>query len=315
MDKISKEIKNLVSHREKLREEGSFQEADKIRKKIQSLGYTVADQGGQTIVSKADQTPAGRSFLVIFGSGEIAHSAVKVHEHALKNLNKQEVKIAIVATPAGFQPNVKVVHEEIKEFFLRHLQNFHPQVKIVYANTRDEADDQKIIEPIDGADYIFIGPGSPTYAVKNLKNTLLYQKIIEKVKSGATLCLASAAAIAFSKHCLPVYEIYKAGLSLYWEEGLDFYTHFWRPLTVVPHYNNKEGGQKNDTSRCYMGQERFAKLLEMLPKKEEIWGIDEHTAVLIDLNKKNILTIGKGKIHFPEETKPGKIDPGPVDQF
>ncbi|MDP3998494.1 MAG: Type 1 glutamine amidotransferase-like domain-containing protein [bacterium] len=300
MANISQEIKGLLKQRNKLRKEGRFEEADVLRQKIQSLEYNVVDQEDKTVITKIAEIKAApkKTFLVIFGSGEIAHSAVKVHEYALKNLNKQEVKIAIISTPAGFQPNVKVVHEEIKEFFLGHLQNFHPQVKIVYANTKIEANDLRIIKPVQDADYIFIGPGSPTYAVKTLKDTLLYQKIIEKVKSGTTLAIASAASIAFSKYALPVYEIYKAGSSLYWEEGLDFYTHFLRPLTIIPHFNNNEGGQKNDTSRCFVGLRRFNQLLNMLPKGEEVWGIDEHTAVLIETKTKKTVTMGKGKLHM-----------------
>lgn len=301
MAEISGEIKKLLELRNKLRGKGRFSEADKIREKIQSLGYLVIDRKDKTIVSKIEKATSNfprKSFLVIFGSGEIAPSAVKIHEFILQNLNKEDISIAIVTTPAGFQPNVKTVHEEITQFFIKHLQNFHPQVKIVYANTWGEAENQEIIQPIDEADYIFIGPGSPTYAVKNLKNTFLYQKIIEKVKKGASLGTASAASIAFSKFALPVYEIYKAGSPLYWEEGLNLYSEFFRPLTIIPHFNNNEGGRKNDTSRCFIGRERFERLMKMLPPNEEAWGIDEHTAIIIDTQTKDFFTMGKGKSHL-----------------
>ncbi len=40
---IPEEIKNLISKREKLRKEGKYDEADKIRDEIEELGYTVSD--------------------------------------------------------------------------------------------------------------------------------------------------------------------------------------------------------------------------------------------------------------------------------
>jgi cysteinyl-tRNA synthetase len=39
------EVKKLVEEREKLRSEGKFKEADKVRKKIQDLGFVVEDTG------------------------------------------------------------------------------------------------------------------------------------------------------------------------------------------------------------------------------------------------------------------------------
>ena len=202
----------------------------------------------------------------------------------------------IVTTPAGFQPNVEIVHQEISDFFADHLKNFHPRIKIVYANNRTAANDERIIAPLRKADYIFLGPGSPTYAVKNLKNTLLLQTIKNRLQQGASLCLSSAAVLAFSRDTLPVYEIYKVGAPLYWEKGLDFYSFISDSMTVIPHLNNHEGGEKTDTSYCFMGKERFGKLLALLPKDEKVIGIDEQTAVVFDLTTKKKKVIGKGSI-------------------
>lgn len=296
MIKVAKQIEDLLRERSALRKGGRFAEADKIRKKIQSLGYVIVDKDSETSLSPVQTPVPKKTFLAIFGSGEIAPSSVKVHQYVFESLQKKEIKIAVVTTPAGFQPNVRIVHEEIRAFFMDHLKNFHPQVEIIYANGRDEANNPKLIFPLNFADCIFIGPGSPTYAVKNLKGTLLFQKIIERVKKGVSLSIASAASIAFSKFSLPVYEIYKAGFPLYWKQGLNLYSFFLRPLNIIPHFNNREGGLKNDTSRCYMGKERFDKLLAKLPKEEEIWGIDEHTAVLINTKTKEVTVMGRGNL-------------------
>jgi len=306
MKKISKEVQNLVDQRNALRKEKKYKESDAIRKKLEKLGYAVEDgENGKQVLSREDEyTTPKQSTLVVFGSGEVAPSAVKMHDYVLNRINKKEPSIVIISTPAGFQPNVKVVCEEIKDFFEQHLRNHHPKVSIVYANTLEDSNNLKLLKPLGNADYIFAGPGSPTYAVRNLQDSILYGKIIERVGAGASLGLASAAAMAFSRFTLPVYEIYKAGFAPYWEDGLNFYAQVFEKLTVVPHFNNNEGGKKNDTSRAWMGKKRFEKMLAMIPTDKEILGIDEHTAAIIDLKTKKMQSMGKGKLWRIENSKP-----------
>ena len=297
MQPLPQKVQKLIAQRNTLRKEKRYEESDAIREKLENMGYVLEDaKSGVRVSQKNEQLPPKESFLVLFGSGETAPSAQKVHAQVLAGIGKDKPNIVILSTPAGFQPNVKVVCEEIQQFFKHHLQNYHPHIEIVYANTLADANNAKLIKPLDKADYIFAGPGSPTYAVRNLRDSLLMAKIKEHVKAGASLGLSSAATIAFSKFALPVYEIYKAGFTPYWEPGLNFYSHVFRELTIIPHFNNNEGGKKNDTSHAWMGKARYVKMLTLLPLKQEIWGIDEHTAALIHIPTKHREVLGKGKI-------------------
>lgn len=294
-------MQELMQEREKLRGKGKFAEADRIRKKIEAQGFAVVDYKDRSKIEEITEDKfkkANKSLLLIFGSGEISPVGRKIHEAAFQQIGKKRIKISIITTPAGFQPNVKIVHKQIKQFFLHSLQNFKPRVEIIYANNRKEANEIRVVQELENTDYIFLGPGSPTYAVANLKNTLLYAKIRDCLLQGASLALSSAAAIAFSRYALPVYEIYKAGAELYWEKGLNFYANFYKPLTVIPHFNNNEGGRKLDTSHCYVGKARFAKLAKLLPQNETLWGIDELTAAIVDLKTKKVTIEGKGQVHL-----------------
>lgn len=298
---LPENIKEFVDKRNRLRDQKLFEDADKVREEIEELGYVVIDEKGETKIFKKQLPTAQkpkRSFIVLFGSGEISPTGRKIHDHIFSQIDKKYVNIAILTTPAGFQPNVKVVYEEIAQFFSDGLKNYHPNIKIVYVNTKHEVNNAMIVDQIIDADYIFTGPGSPTYALNNLKNSLLLQRVEEKIKNGTTLSLASAAAIAFSHLSLPVYEIYKVGTDLYWEKGINLYEIFFKKLTVIPHLNNEEGGEKTDTSYCFMGKERFDKLTKLLPDNEEVWGIDEHTALIVDLQTKQYSSMGKGKLHI-----------------
>ena len=55
-------------------------------------------------------------------------------------------------------------------------------------------------------------------------------------------------------------------------------------LVVVSHWNNHDGGAELDTSHCFVGKERFQELVCMLPSEVTVVGIDEHTAVTIDVS-------------------------------
>lgn len=300
MKDIPQHIQNLLKKRNALREEKKYDEADATREHIEQQGYTVADSGEETVVTKnvdVSQQKPKHSFIVLFGSGETSPSGRLVHEYVFKKMGKDKPSVVLLSTPAGFEQNVDYVYGRIADFFSSSLKNFHPRVQVCYANTKEDANNPDNIGVLDNTDYIFTGAGSPTYAVKHLKDTLLYRKIIERVRQGASLAIASAATAAFSRHCLPVYEIYKAGEDLHWIDGLETYGEFLEPMTIIPHFNNTEGGAKLDTSRCWMGVHRFEKLLEMLPKKEKIIGIDEHTAIAFDLGTKECIVRGKGKVY------------------
>ncbi|MEJ2759752.1 MAG: hypothetical protein P8046_14835 [Anaerolineales bacterium] len=95
-----------------------------------------------------------------------------------------------------------------------------------------------------------------------------------------------------------MYEIYKVGEELHWKEGLDFFGFLGFPIIVVPHWNNNDGGEELDTSRCYIGQSRFNPLVEMLPEEKPILGIDDHTSVVLDFDLGTCKVLGNGAAHL-----------------
>ncbi|MGH9175216.1 MAG: cysteinyl-tRNA synthetase, partial [Vicinamibacterales bacterium] len=222
----------------------------------------------------------------------------RVHEFLLDNLPRPP-KVAIVEAPAGFQPNVDHVTGKLRAFFEHNLQNYRPVVKPVLARSRGgpyDADDPETVRPLYAADLIVAGPGSPTYAARVLAGSRTLRVIEARLVEGVTISLASAAAIAFGRYALPVYEIFKAGDDLHWAAGLDLFATVGLNLTVIPHWNNREGGSDLDTSRCYMGTERFERLLAILPGPTTILGIDEHTACVIDSDGGTASVHGAGTV-------------------
>jgi len=242
--------------------------------------------------------PPNPGLIVMFGSGEAAPTSHKVYDWLLKKI-PQPVRVAILETPAGFQLNSAIVAEKIGDYLTHHLQNYHPEVSVIPARKKDtpfSPDDEEIVRTMLASNVMLMGPGSPTYAYRNLKNTLAWNTLLAKHRQGSALVLASAAVITAGKYLLPIYEIYKAGEDLHWREGLDLFGPYGLSLVFVSHLNNREGGDEFDTSYCYMGQERFDKLYAMLPSDVNIVGIDEHTALIFNLNEGNCSVIGNGTV-------------------
>ncbi len=211
------------------------------------------------------------------------------------------MSISILETPAGFELNSAKVAGKIKDFLLNHLQNYHPDINIIPArkkNTPFSPDSPALATPLLAADLIFLGPGSPTYAIRQLKDSLVWNTIQAMFRMGTPLVMASAAAIASGSTALPVYEIFKVGEDPHWKDGLDITGYIGLHLVVIPHWNNTEGGADLDTSRCFMGEERFNLLKAQLDPALTILGIDENTAVLIDFDQETCRVIGREGVHI-----------------
>lgn len=236
--------------------------------------------------------------VVLFGSGETSPSGRKVFDHILQTL-PASARVRLLETPAGFELNSERVIGRVGEFLEQRLQNYRPEVKVIPARKRGtqfSPDDESIACQVLDADLIFMGPGSPSYAVRQLKDSPTWNYLRARHRLGAALVLASAAAIAISSFALPVYEIYKVGEDPHWKAGLDLFGTYGLPLVFIPHWNNQDGGEELDTSRCFMGKSRFAFLMEQLPPDLTVVGIDEKTALILDIQAGQARVMGLGGV-------------------
>jgi hypothetical protein len=116
------------------------------------------------------------------------------------------------------------------------------------------------------------------------------------VRRGGTVVLGSAAAVTLGSHAVPVYEIYKVGAEPVWVEGLDLLGELTGiAAAVIPHYDNKEGAT-HDTRFCYLGDERLTLLEAQLPDEVGVLGVDEHTALVVDVEARTASVAGNGLV-------------------
>ena len=229
--------------------------------------------------------------LVIIGSGETSPTMVKIHRELLATAG--DGATAMLDTPYGFQANADDLTDKIGEYF---RDSVGVDLSVASWRRRDEpaAARERALALLGRASWSFAGPGSPSYALRQWIDTPMPAALAEVVRRGGSVVMGSAAAVTVGVASLPVYEIYKVGDEPRWLPGLDLLgTLTGVSAAVVPHYDNREGG-RHDTRFCYMGQTRLLELEAMLPDDVGILGVDEHTAVVIDIETGSIDVRGAG---------------------
>ncbi|MCU0572433.1 MAG: hypothetical protein MUC41_05510 [Syntrophobacteraceae bacterium] len=252
--------------------------------------------------------------IALMGSGELTSTMVAVHKDLVSAVPAPPRPV-FLDTPAGFQLNADHLAQKAVEYFRDHVQR---DMSVASFKNREELsayDSELAYTRLRESNYLLIGPGSPTYAVRQWRGTPIPQILSERVTAGGCLVAASAAALTVGRFTLPVYEIYKVGEAVHWVEGIDVLSHFGLNLVVIPHWNNAEGGT-HDTRYCYMGEPRFLKLELLLPEDCIILGLDEHTACLVDLERNQAAVRGIGCVTVRRrgaEIRYGKGDVIPLD--
>lgn len=255
-----------------------------------------------------------KGMIVLMGSGELTATMVEVHKNMLARFPGSPTAV-FLDTPAGFQLNVDEISRKAVEYFRVHVQKQLNVASYKSSENTSAFEAETAFQMLRTADFVLVGPGSPTYTVRQFEKTPIPEILVNNILSGGCLVAASAAALTMGRFTLPVYEIYKVGQDIHWVDGLDILSQFGLHLVVVPHWNNAEGGT-HDTRFCFMGGPRFQQLEMLLPDDATIIGIDEHTACIIDLNAQRIDIQGIGNVTIRKkgrEIKFGKKDQIPLE--
>jgi len=246
-------------------------------------------------------TSSPKGTIALMGSGELTSTMVEVHKELLGRVSGIPRPV-FLDTPAGFQLNVDQISQKALEYFERHVQCTMTVASFKSAEITTPYEAEQAYRTLREANYVLIGPGSPSYAVRQWRKTPIGEILIRLIESGGCLVAASAAALTVGRFTLPVYEIYKVGEELHWIEGMNILGHFGLDLVVVPHWNNAEGGT-HDTRFCYMGGSRFERLKMLLPEDVRILGLDEHTACILHLDTDEVEVKGIGHIFLHYQGK------------
>ena len=233
--------------------------------------------------------PSLPRILAIMGSGETAPTMVSTHQELFSRL-PASARAVVIETPYGFQENADEISDRTATYF---AHNVGRNVEVVGMRTDADAGEAAAVARLQTADYVFAGPGSPTYALERWRGSAFADVLTDKLRTGGIVVFASAAAVGLGRHAIPVYEIYKVGRPPHWVEGLDLLAAAGIDAAVIPHFDNAEGGT-HDTRFCYLGARRLAVMEGELDDDTFVVGVDEHTALILDLDARTATTRGRG---------------------
>jgi hypothetical protein len=228
------------------------------------------------------------------GSGETTTGMLGVHREVFSGL-PDPAYARLMDSPFAFQENADELVEKINQYFTESLG--HPLTAITLPAAADALTVERALADIRAADWVFAGPGSPSYARRCWEGTGVPEALAGVVAPGRSgaLVFASAAVVTLGDWALPVYEIYKVGENPRWEPGIGLMSQIlgWR-CAVIPHYDNREGGT-HDTRFCYVGGRRLAQIEPDLGDGF-ILGVDEHTALVLDLDAGTAWVAGRSAV-------------------
>jgi len=217
----------------------------------------------------------------------------------LTSLLPQPVQAVVLDTPYGFQENAPELASRAQDYF---RTSINVEIEIAglvrLHDTHIAADPVQIergLRRVANANYIFAGPGSPTYALRQWSGSPVASIITGKLQTGGIVTFASAAALTLGKATVPVYEVYKVGQDVERLDGLDILSAIGINAAVIPHYDNAEGGN-HDTRFCYLGQARLEMFETMLDNDTYVLGVDEHTGLVIDIDAQEATVVGNGGV-------------------
>ena len=143
--------------------------------------------------------------LTLFGSGETSPHMAKNYRHIIDGLDYDLRTNLLLDTPFGFQENNTILSKKIQDYFSSKINLELRNLKFI----SEESYDDEHAKLLSEADFIFSGPGSPTYASKIWIKHNLGSVLKDKLNSGVVMAFASAAALTLGRYVIPVYEIYK----------------------------------------------------------------------------------------------------------
>ena len=234
--------------------------------------------------------------LTIMGSGETAPTMVKPHRMVFERLEADvpgEVPAVFLDTPFGFQENADELSSKTIAYFDTSLNRNVGVAGLQRLETTTTLEREAAFTRVRLARFVFAGPGSPTYALRQWAGTPIPDLLADKISTEGAVTFSSAAALTLGVATVPVYELYKSGADPYWLDGLDLLSPLGLPVAVIPHYNNAEGGH-HDTRFCYLGERRLSVMERMLPDGAFVMGLDEHTGVILDLDADTASVVGLG---------------------
>jgi cyanophycinase-like exopeptidase len=195
----------------------------------------------------------------------------------------------------GFQENADTITEKAQTYFRENVGR--PVTPVQWRGRLDGARLDEVLTAIRTARSVYAGPGSPSYAMRVWGDSGFAEAMAKVIAAGGTGTFSSAAAIALGTVAMPTHEIYRGGADPHWLPGTDLLGLLTGiSAAIIPHYDLAPKKGSHDMSCCYIGERRMRQLERQLPPDTHLIGIDEHTALILELGSGTARVVGRGGV-------------------
>ena len=225
--------------------------------------------------------------LLLAGSGEFRPPMVSVDAELLRHTPGSPTKVAILPTAAGLEVSVSSwIRDGVAHFSALGCEAYGVQ-----AIDRTGVEDPENVAAVEAADLIYLSGGSPGYLVETLRDSAVWQAIVNVRQRGGTLAGSSAGAMAMGEWTL-VRRVGQVGrMPAHWEPGLNLLP----GIGIIPHYDR-------------FGPERTRTRVDDAPPALTVLGIDEDTVILTTDGVARVL--GRGTVTVWQAGLSRQFEPG-----
>ena len=132
------------------------------------------------------------------GSGETAPTMVPTHRMLTSRIGAS-VRAALLDTPYGFQENAPELAAKAVEYFKTSVNVTLDVAGLTQVLDGDAFAVERGLNTVKDANYVFAGPGSPTYALRQWAGSSLPDLLVGKLRQGGVVTFASAAALTLGR--------------------------------------------------------------------------------------------------------------------
>jgi len=201
--------------------------------------------------------------IALVGSGEWLPVMLNVEKELLNNQNPVYVQLS---TAAGQESPARLEHW--KYLAQTQAKTLSVESRWLPVFDQDSANNPEFAEKIKGAGLIYLSGGDPTYLAETLRDSLVWNAIVNEWQNGASLAGCSAGAMALTTW-VPKMRI-KIGKNNEDVKGLGLLPN----IRVIPHFDRMLGWIPDIITRYLLNT----------PPGVTLVGIDENTALVGGVN-------------------------------
>ena len=201
--------------------------------------------------------------IALVGSGEWLPVMLDVEKELLNNQNPVYVQLS---TAAGQESSARLEHW--KNLAQTQAKTLKVESRWLQVFDKDSANNPEFVEKIKGAGLIYLSGGDPTYLAETLRESLVWNAIVNEWQKGTSLAGCSAGAMALTTW-VPKMRI-KIGRNNEDVKGLGLLPN----IRVIPHFDRMLGWIPDIITRYLLNT----------PPGVTLVGIDENTALVGGVN-------------------------------